>query len=479
MPVRRPSSLTFGDIGETTTDPTGFMIDRSLVRRFVLIGRSWEEGPYCWNRGFDMVVTSGVAMVKETLSNRRLGVLIGLALLAGGLASCGATTRLTVGTQPGINKTSPSVVTSGSNQQADFATLANGGNVVWLRTQQDHLYFSSDGGSTLREVTPPSWPRPATTANSPGNSPSQAATCGVGFPASASATPIWLAQSTCGGRIFVAHTEDQGQSWKVSTLPQQFDPQLTASAAVSFLSADEAWVSVSYGHVGVSARTSVYRTTDGGNTWVADATVPEAGPARFVTPALGFAIPEDDRNVIMRTADGGKSFQAVALPLPSGFNSAEASVQGAPQFVDSQHGVLPVHFTNPMSTGAGTSVADVTADGGNTWIQMALPYGAYSLAVVTARDWVVVGGGISGADFVAHTKNAGRSWSTIKPNQKITGIQNLQFITDDIGVGVVTSLRCTPSSAPAPPPCPPQSNVLRTTDGGANWHVITLPSAVP
>lgn len=387
-------------------------------------------------------------------------------VLSCALAACG-TSKTT--TRP-LPPSRPSVPTSrgatefgtGSGEQPDSAILADNGSVVWVRTQQNELYRSTDGGSTFSQVTPPSWPTVG------------AALCGIGAPPEATSSMMWIAQSTCGGQVYVAHTDDSGNTWTKSTLPTRYDPQAFPSASASFVNNNDGWTSVITGHVGVSEVTDLFRSVDGGQHWTLETSVPEMGPAQFITSSLGFAGSANEQNAINRTTDGGGSWQPVELPLPSGFSAFQASLQGTPQFTSPEDGVLAVSFA-PMTAGPARMFADITTDGGSTWRQQSLPVGAYALSVVDTTNWVIIGGGIAGPDFVAHSADAGRSWSAVTPNRAITGIENLQFISPAVGIGVVSGQNCPSSSAPPPPPCSPQSAVLKTTDGGADWTSILLP----
>lgn len=383
------------------------------------------------------------------------------------LASCGAGRSGAIGggSAQGHANGRGTTSSSGSSAQPDSAIITSDGSVIWVRSQQDHVYRSTDGGSSFTEVTPPSWPGAGAAASQ---------SCGLGEPPQATASEMWIAQGTCGGGVLVAVTTNGGTSWTTSSLPEQYNPQENPSASTSFIGSADGWVSVLSGHVGVSETTDVFRSVDGGMTWTHEATVPEAGPAHFVTSSLGFADPAGSLNEIQRSVDGGESWQPVSLPLPPGFAAGQATLQGTPQFTGPENGVLPVAFA-PEGTGAATLFADVTTDGGATWIQEALPTGAYALSVIDATDWVAVGGGISGPDFVEHSSDAGKTWSKAVPDRSITGLENVQFISQNVGLGVVSGGNCPASSAPQPPPCQPASVILKTVDGGTDWSTVELP----
>lgn len=153
------------------------------------------------------------------------------------------------------------------------------------------------------------------------------------------------------------------------------------------------------------------RTRDGGASWqrveTAPATLPgEAGFAASGTNtivlgpqgllvALGGALPEtaSETSRILRSADRGRTWQAVTVPLPRGPAAGIFSLA----FSDPQHGVAVGGDYQKLEATAGNLL--VTADGGRRWEapRQAPPTG-YRSGVSAARQadrwyWVAVGPG--------------------------------------------------------------------------------------
>lgn len=62
-----------------------------------------------------------------------------------------------------------------------------------------------------------------------------------------------------------------------------------------------------------------------------------------------------------RTADGGKTWKAVPIPIPEGYKYANVS---APVFATGQNGSVPIQFVGDSGQ---TTILYTTTDGGNTW----------------------------------------------------------------------------------------------------------------
>jgi photosystem II stability/assembly factor-like uncharacterized protein len=181
---------------------------------------------------------------------------------------------------------------------------------------------------------------------------------------------------------------------------------------------------------------------------------------RFVTPTLGFALapPGDvyNRHWLLRTTDGGRSWQSVRKPADAGY--AVSSVD----FVDHRTG----YATSPRRCGAGLYRTD---DGGATW--RAVPgsciHGvqAYSVDFVDPRHGFLAGGSLKRRVVLA-TSDGGRTWATRStvPSQLESWIR-VEF---DSGSRVGWGLRS--ECDPFHPPCAPVSGFWRTVDGGSTWE---------
>jgi photosystem II stability/assembly factor-like uncharacterized protein len=182
-------------------------------------------------------------------------------------------------------------------------------------------------------------------------------------------------------RNLVARTSDGGATFDVVT-----PPVLTPALEIWSMTAvdiDHAWVVVTNAS-GPLTTTRLYRTVDGGATWVAlpfsvKANWITEGPT-FIDSLHGWALTVDQTYnpptsdvVLLRTVDGGESWSTVYE------TTARLTVSGTPaQTGDCQFG-LPV-FTSPNfgvdaltdCPGYSPSIA-MTRDGGNTWRRVRVP----------------------------------------------------------------------------------------------------------
>lgn len=216
------------------------------------------------------------------------------------------------------------------------------------------------------------------------------------------------------------------------------------------------------------------RTTDNGRTWATD-TVPGAETLFFtgvyavdadtvVLLATSFTEGEG-RAAVFRTTDGGRTWvQSWSVQRPGIFLDALA-------FFDDRHGIA---LGDPID---GAFVVIVTDDGGRTWRELpatALPparqgeagFAASGQALIAtgANDaWIVTGGGA--AARVLHTGDRGATWSAVDtplPANASSGLFGIAFADARIGWAVGGDYRQVSQGG---------DNVLRTDDGGATWRV--------
>lgn len=234
---------------------------------------------------------------------------------------------------------------------------------------------------------------------------------------------------------------------------------------VSAVSSTVAWAS---GDKGTYAR-----TTDGGKTWQAGA-VPGAGELDFrdvdafdADTAYLLSIGAGEQSRIYKTTDGGRSWD---LQFKS--NRAEAFFDSM-AFWDRDHGIA---VSDPVG---GRFLIIITSDGGKTWKEMpadGMPTaldgeGAFAasgtcIAVQGKRNVWFGTGGPNGAR-VFRSNDGGRTWSVaMSPivKGKTAGIFSITFWNSTQGIvvgGDYTKER------------EAKENVAVTKDGGRTWTLIT------
>ena len=233
------------------------------------------------------------------------------------------------------------------------------------------------------------------------------------------------------------------------------------------------------GTVWAAGRGGVFaRTTNGGTTWTASS-VPDAGHLFFVDVhatgdrtawLLGTAF-EGNEGRIYRTDDGGETWSLqYSRSAPGMFLDGMA-------FWHASHGVA---FGDPVD---GHFVVLVTEDG-SVWREVAaeaLPeplageaaFAASGTAIAVygaGHAWFGTGGGDHARVF--RTTDGGRQWTVVStplPAGSSAGIFGLAFRDARRGVAVGGDYRAPDGSAP---------NLMRTSDGGLTWTVVSATGLV-
>ncbi len=344
----------------------------------------------------------------------------------------------------------------GSIQMID---AMNGWAIAYASPAQpgERVLRTSDGGSHWQDVTPP-FAGPFAS--------------GVFL----SASLAWIVEAadnqinviTTG----ILRTTDGGKTWHRTPLSTAGPPiQLT------FIDALHGWflADTSGGVAPTAQPDEVFRTTDGGASWVKTSDVAPAGASHnplptdgvksglsFLDASTGWATGGSANNTtsiwLYVTHDGGYNWQPQTLVLPPGVTSAQAFVAEPPTFFSAQDGVLPVVY----AVGSANDLAMyVTHDGGASW-QSTTPV-AFSGS----------GTGSIGADFISAsqgwaaagstlfaTSDGAQTWTMVATSANFTQVSNLDFVSNTVGYALSGSSGT-------------GSALLKTTDGGQTWTVVT------
>jgi len=256
-----------------------------------------------------------------------------------------------------------------------------GGRSGWVLAN-DRVFWTESLGTTWTEVTPPS--------------ASGAQPRGVFFNAAGNG---WIVQSdTDQPQAFsVAHSADQGAHWSSTALASPFTDGLIFGGTASPYFTDEThgWVMLSVQSSSNFSRGIMFQTVDGGAHWLRLPDPPVGGDIVFSDAQHGFLGPGARGDELFSTADGGQTWQAVALASPSAELARTSSRVSLPAFSDREHGLLVRTYSNDQGT---TSVRYATADGGATWTAAAPVQSAKAAIVAATAD-----GGVT-AQIVAPAK---------------------------------------------------------------------------
>lgn len=321
-----------------------------------------------------------------------------------------------------------------------------------LEGTSDHIFRTSDGGSTWRDVTPRE-PRPE---------PGQPAQVAIGSFLNAQRAWVLYYPDTIEPQPLeprVWSTQDAGESWTPSQgLDLEFLGTSEVPPMMAFQDVDNGWLLARYGAAGMH-RYPVYflRSADGGLTWEALITPTDGGlqscrksGVHFLDSSIGWATVSDcpvAAPELSITADGGRSWQAMPLPAPSNrpelFDS-EICQAHSPQLLSAQHGALAVS----CQTGLKINLIYITRDGGATWSSHLYPGG--ELILLNQRTAYVFGD-----RKIYQSIDGGQNWEWVKT---VEWDGQFSFVSDLVGWAVART-----GEAIA---------LVSTTNGGQTWGLL-------
>jgi photosystem II stability/assembly factor-like uncharacterized protein len=274
-----------------------------------------------------------------------------------------------------------------------------------------------------------------------------------------------------GGWTAVYSTTDTGQSWTAHILTGWFSVDLVDGTTAFYFA--------------TSAKTNtLYRTTDGGNTWsvVASGLFPgnPVSSFLFIDEMTAYANVSNSP-VAWWTYDGGKTWS------PPGTNRSVGSVV-CTQPSDPAAGTAPTGVKMVSATTGWAAGGRRTTDGGATWTHVGPPhvknstsgYAEYFLDATHAWVAEAVGSASACADHfvIFSSSDGGATWRQgsqaavkVDPNFTVPGswTMSLSFVDRDHGWLWVQTAAGFAGYAPGP--------LYRTQDGGRSWTMVASSAA--
>ncbi len=271
----------------------------------------------------------------------------------------------------------------------------------------------------------------------------------------------WIAgRAGPGATVRLAYTRDGGRHWKEQTIPVPGLTNGTELTAVDFLNSHEGWIMGS--GLGVIGSTTIWTTTNGGQTWHQVYGTPLAGGNLvFQTPTMGWitiATPGNDgpQFKLETTTTGGRAWTAVPLP-----NIGWIEPAGPPTFHGAA-GLLSVWGTTGFVTVLRTS------DGGQRWVWSSrkLPFPTNSAMFWTVRTrggavaWAITSGRLW------RSTNGGQTWTLRSTAAFLKTASGLDFLNPSVG----WLWQRTKNG---------RTQLWLTTSGGQRWTAISPTLNVP
>jgi photosystem II stability/assembly factor-like uncharacterized protein len=236
----------------------------------------------------------------------------------------------------------------------------------------------------------------------------------------------------------VIKTTDGGQSWSMNTL-----------SAIGTTLYKIYFVSPSTGYLGTGSSTlgRLLKTTDYGATWLPVTSYTSTGTVRgiyFTDQFTGYVT--NSSYEILKTTDGGDSWVSQDMGTGTFYEV---------KFYDRNNGA---------AAGAAGTVY-ITSDAGATWTPTSIGFSTYSNVYAIAlgnsfarnpSDLFAVGQ----SGVMAKSTNMGQTWNNISNAVTLNNLRSIRMVNS------LTGYACGGSTT--------ESEVIKTTDGGATWSRLTI-----
>jgi len=274
-------------------------------------------------------------------------------------------------------------------------------------------------------------------------------------------TPLqaWVVISP--GPTSVFATTNGGQTWHIAQV------QTVLAFEITFINAQDGWLASSpNGTAAGSQDLAIFRTTDGGTTWTkVESTEPNnstPGALPFVGDKSGISFLDANTGWATGT-ETVENFSWLYVTHDGGATWQHQTLSlppgvtqtqlslRPPTFFGSGRGILPVGYV----TGNGPSLdVYVTTDNGSTWQSPTPVVASLAYFLDANQGWATDGSAL----FV--TSDGGLSWTKLPASNVFKNVSSLDFVSNTVGWAI--------SDLDAG-----GTQLLKTTDGGQIWTPVT------
>ena len=276
-------------------------------------------------------------------------------------------------------------------------------------------------------------------------------------------TTAWFTPNIS-GTSWLYQTQDSGQSWEKTSIPFE-------NASYFFRNIEDGYALVDLGAGAGSHYVALYRTNDGGQTWLEvfshepgeSKSLPEGGSKKGITFLngdrgwIGGNRPMTDDFYLFVTNDGGRTWdQDVDIALPDIYSGSMLDVW-QPFFLNNTTGYLPVKALT--SSGDLYMMIYRTDDAGKTWTyQNSIKDGRWVDFTSVWEGWAVA------EDALYQTNDGGQTWSLAVTSGIPAGefFLGIEFVDDQYGWAVTS-----PDDSTWDP-----RKLYHTVDGGVTWALL-------
>lgn len=200
----------------------------------------------------------------------------------------------------------------------------------------------------------------------------------------------WVVQSGADGTaLTVARTADEGAHWSYAAVASPFNEVAVYSGTAHpyFVDSQHGWITLSLQSGSAFRRGLLLRTVDGGVHWTQMPAPPVGADLIFTDAMHGWTGPGPNGTELFQTLDGGETWHASTLPVPSTELAQVNSSITLPTFTDSAHATLLRTYVGDQGT---TVVRYDSSDGGTSWQPSLLAPATNSSFSAVAADGTLI-----------------------------------------------------------------------------------------